>query len=109
MLFKRTGHANFRRTECCTSLGFFLPVTIGAGNCYLIPAGSFTIRREGPKHAFVKAFFTPEAARIKKTEVSEMETTRIAISDLRISRIGLGTWSIGGWMWGGTQEREAIA
>ncbi len=37
-----------------------------------------------------------------------METTRITISGMRVSRIGLGTWSIGGWMWGGTEEGEAI-
>jgi aryl-alcohol dehydrogenase-like predicted oxidoreductase len=28
---------------------------------------------------------------------------------LRISRIGLGTWAIGGWLWGGTNEKDAIA
>jgi aryl-alcohol dehydrogenase-like predicted oxidoreductase len=37
-----------------------------------------------------------------------METTRITISGLRVSRVGLGTWSIGGWMWGGAEERESI-
>jgi aryl-alcohol dehydrogenase-like predicted oxidoreductase len=29
-------------------------------------------------------------------------------NDLRLSRVGLGTWAIGGWMWGGTDVREAI-
>jgi aryl-alcohol dehydrogenase-like predicted oxidoreductase len=29
-------------------------------------------------------------------------------SELRISRVGLGTWAIGGWMWGGTDEAEAV-
>lgn len=33
---------------------------------------------------------------------------RIAGTDLRCSRIGLGTWAIGGWMWGGTDEAESI-
>ena len=37
-----------------------------------------------------------------------METTRIMITGLQVSRIGLGTWAIGGWMWGGTEERESI-
>jgi aryl-alcohol dehydrogenase-like predicted oxidoreductase len=37
-----------------------------------------------------------------------METTRITISGMRVSRIALGTWAIGGWMWGGTEESEAI-
>lgn len=27
----------------------------------------------------------------------------------KATRIGLGTWAIGGWMWGGTDEKEAIA
>src|SRR4029077_6668663 len=37
-----------------------------------------------------------------------MEFTTIAGTDLRPSRIGLGTWAIGGWMWGGTDETESI-
>lgn len=38
-----------------------------------------------------------------------METVTIADTGIVASRIGLGTWAIGGWMWGGTEEREAIA
>jgi aryl-alcohol dehydrogenase-like predicted oxidoreductase len=30
-------------------------------------------------------------------------------TDLRVSRVGLGTWAMGGWMWGGTDEWESIA
>ncbi len=37
-----------------------------------------------------------------------METTTIPGIDLRVSRIGLGTWAIGGWMWGGTDDRESV-
>ena len=37
-----------------------------------------------------------------------METIKITISGIRVSRIALGTWAIGGWMWGGTEESEAI-
>lgn len=37
-----------------------------------------------------------------------MEYVVIRGTDLRISRIGLGTWAIGGWMWGGTDEAEAV-
>ncbi len=37
-----------------------------------------------------------------------MESATIAGTDLKISRIGLGTWAIGGWMWGGTDEIEAM-
>jgi len=38
-----------------------------------------------------------------------MEYTDIADTGVRASRVGLGAWAIGGWMWGGTEEREAIA
>jgi len=38
-----------------------------------------------------------------------MERIEIGKSDLKTSRIGLGTWAIGGWMWGGTDEAQAIA
>ncbi|WP_020201646.1 aldo/keto reductase [Cupriavidus sp. WS] len=38
-----------------------------------------------------------------------MEQIEIGSSGIRASRIGLGTWAIGGWMWGGIDEREAIA
>ncbi len=30
-------------------------------------------------------------------------------SGLEASVVGLGTWAIGGWMWGGTDERAAVA
>ena len=37
-----------------------------------------------------------------------MESTKIAGTDLTVSRIGLGTWAMGGWMWGGSDEAESI-
>jgi aryl-alcohol dehydrogenase-like predicted oxidoreductase len=37
-----------------------------------------------------------------------MEYTQIPGTDLKVSRIALGTWAIGGWMWGGTNEEESI-
>jgi aryl-alcohol dehydrogenase-like predicted oxidoreductase len=37
-----------------------------------------------------------------------MEFTKIAGPDLRVSRIGLGTWAMGGWMWGGSEDAESI-
>jgi aryl-alcohol dehydrogenase-like predicted oxidoreductase len=37
-----------------------------------------------------------------------MEYRRIPGTDLRLSRIALGTWAIGGWMWGGTDEEESV-
>jgi aryl-alcohol dehydrogenase-like predicted oxidoreductase len=38
-----------------------------------------------------------------------METIRLGNTDIVTSRIGLGTWAIGGWMWGGSNEKLAIA
>ena len=37
-----------------------------------------------------------------------MEYATIHGTDLKPSRIGLGTWAIGGWMWGGTDEQRSI-
>src|SRR5258708_24343576 len=37
-----------------------------------------------------------------------METTKIAGTDLQVSRVALGTWAIGGWMWGGSDDAESI-
>ena len=37
-----------------------------------------------------------------------MEYTIINGTNLKSSRIGLGTWAMGGWMWGGTDESESI-
>ena len=45
---------------------------------------------------------------IEATAQTRLEYTAVPGTNLRISRVGLGTWAIGGWMWGGTDEREAI-
>ncbi|SEB00003.1 Predicted oxidoreductase [Thalassobacillus cyri] len=37
-----------------------------------------------------------------------MDRIQISNTDMKASRIGLGTWAIGGWMWGGTDEEESI-
>ncbi len=37
-----------------------------------------------------------------------MEYIEIANTNIKASRIGLGTWAIGGWMWGGTDEELSI-
>jgi len=37
-----------------------------------------------------------------------VEYITIPGTDLKASRIGLGTWAIGGWLWGGTDEKESI-
>ena len=39
---------------------------------------------------------------------SKIETTQIPGTELKPSRIGLGTWAIGGWMWGGPDDDAAI-
>lgn len=37
-----------------------------------------------------------------------MEYIQIPGTNIKVSRVGLGTWAIGGWMWGGTDEQESI-
>jgi aryl-alcohol dehydrogenase-like predicted oxidoreductase len=39
----------------------------------------------------------------------DMETSAIAGTSLKVSRVAIGTWAIGGWMWGGTDETESIS
>jgi aryl-alcohol dehydrogenase-like predicted oxidoreductase len=38
-----------------------------------------------------------------------VEFAEINGTDLKVSRVGLGTWAIGGWLWGGTDEASSIA
>jgi aryl-alcohol dehydrogenase-like predicted oxidoreductase len=39
----------------------------------------------------------------------DMERTVIPGTELKVSRVAIGTWAIGGWMWGGTDDAESIA
>jgi aryl-alcohol dehydrogenase-like predicted oxidoreductase len=39
----------------------------------------------------------------------EPEYINIPKTQLKVSRVALGTWAMGGWMWGGTDERESVA
>ena len=39
----------------------------------------------------------------------QTEFVQIPHTDLRVSRVALGTWAMGGWMWGGTDQRESVA
>jgi aryl-alcohol dehydrogenase-like predicted oxidoreductase len=48
------------------------------------------------------------ASQIKFHDV-DAESVDIPGTQLRVSRVALGTWAMGGWMWGGTDERESIA
>lgn len=38
-----------------------------------------------------------------------METIDVSTTNIRVSRIGLGTWAMGGWMWGGADDDASIA
>ncbi|MFC4077157.1 aldo/keto reductase [Salinithrix halophila] len=38
-----------------------------------------------------------------------MEKEQLGQSNLQVCRVGLGTWAMGGWMWGGADEKEAVA
>jgi aryl-alcohol dehydrogenase-like predicted oxidoreductase len=40
--------------------------------------------------------------------MSNIETSTIPGTDLKASRVGLGTWAIGGWMWGGSNDSQSI-
>jgi aryl-alcohol dehydrogenase-like predicted oxidoreductase len=39
----------------------------------------------------------------------ETEFVTIPKTQLKVSRVALGTWAMGGWMWGGTDQRESVA
>jgi len=39
----------------------------------------------------------------------ETEFVEVPATQLKVSRVALGTWAMGGWMWGGTDQRESIA
>ena len=39
----------------------------------------------------------------------ETEFVDIPGTQLKVSRVALGTWAMGGWMWGGTDQFESIA
>ena len=38
-----------------------------------------------------------------------MEKRKLGKTDIQISEIAFGAWAIGGWMWGGADEKEAVA
>lgn len=49
-----------------------------------------------------------QSAKILTHDVAT-ESVDIPGTQLRVSRVALGTWAMGGWMWGGTDERAAVA
>jgi aryl-alcohol dehydrogenase-like predicted oxidoreductase len=40
---------------------------------------------------------------------ADTEFVEIPETELRVSRVALGTWAMGGWMWGGTDQSESVA
>jgi aryl-alcohol dehydrogenase-like predicted oxidoreductase len=44
-----------------------------------------------------------------QVQQAHTEFVQIPQTELRVSRVALGTWAMGGWMWGGTDERESVA
>jgi aryl-alcohol dehydrogenase-like predicted oxidoreductase len=38
----------------------------------------------------------------------EMEFVDVPATQIKVSRVALGTWAMGGWMWGGTDQRESV-
>jgi aryl-alcohol dehydrogenase-like predicted oxidoreductase len=44
-----------------------------------------------------------------RSRSAETEFVQIPRTQLQVSRVALGTWAMGGWMWGGSDQREAIA
>jgi aryl-alcohol dehydrogenase-like predicted oxidoreductase len=49
------------------------------------------------------------ASTLVQTPAAETEFVEIPATQLKVSRVALGTWAMGGWMWGGTDERDSIA
>jgi aryl-alcohol dehydrogenase-like predicted oxidoreductase len=45
----------------------------------------------------------------RKLTADAAEFTSIPGTQLKVSRVALGTWAMGGWMWGGTDRRDSIA
>jgi aryl-alcohol dehydrogenase-like predicted oxidoreductase len=50
----------------------------------------------------------PQSVQIQ-TQDSQAESVDIPGTQLRVSRVALGTWAMGGWMWGGTDKSAAVA
>ncbi len=44
-----------------------------------------------------------------QTPAAETEFVAIPATQLKVSRVALGTWAMGGWMWGGADARDSIA
>jgi aryl-alcohol dehydrogenase-like predicted oxidoreductase len=46
-----------------------------------------------------------------QTQMHEVQPESVDIpgTQLRVSRVALGTWAMGGWMWGGSEESASVA
>jgi aryl-alcohol dehydrogenase-like predicted oxidoreductase len=49
-----------------------------------------------------------DKSREHRSGKSTIEFAEIKGTDLKVSRVGLGTWAIGGWMWRGSDEANSI-
>jgi aryl-alcohol dehydrogenase-like predicted oxidoreductase len=49
------------------------------------------------------------ASTSEQTRTVDTEFVDIPGTQLRVSRVALGTWAMGGWMWGGTDHRESVS
>lgn len=49
----------------------------------------------------------PQSVQVQMPE-AQTESVDIPGTQLRASRVALGTWAMGGWMWGGADEAESI-
>ena len=38
-----------------------------------------------------------------------MKPQTLGTTDIRVSKVCLGTWAIGGWLWGGSDDNECVA
>jgi aryl-alcohol dehydrogenase-like predicted oxidoreductase len=89
--------------KCCSAKdgaqGYFL----GGKTTYLLRVcgGDFSSSEKRPAAM-------PASKTASKSTTPTIETTQIPGTDLKPSRIALGTWAIGGWMWGGSDDALSV-
>src|SRR6267154_1702700 len=76
------------------------------------PTARPSMRLSRPPEATIRAKRSMQLMRQSvQSAMHEVQTESFDIpgTQLRVSRVALGTWAMGGWMWGGTDKREAVA
>src|SRR6266853_4475408 len=76
------------------------------------PTARPSMRLSRPPEATIRAKRSMQLMRQSdQSAMHEVQTESVDIpgTQLRVSRVALGTWAMGGWMWGGTDKREAVA